>query len=127
MSSQLTERWFATQLRSELAYSRWTETEIASALARKQRSRQIDAIARSRCVALWGDVSRAMVRVEMTLEDFAVAARLVDSGARGLRASDALHLAVVLRLGLSLATFDRDLASAAQAEGVAVVFGPPDA
>lgn len=68
-----------------------------------------------------------MTRVDVKSDDFADATRLVDSGARGLRASDALHLAVVLRAGFSLATFDRDLATAAQAEGVAVALGPPDA
>ena len=51
--------------------------------------------------------------------------KLVDSGP-GLRAGDALHLAVVIRLGCALATFERDLAAASQAEGVTVAFGPPD-
>lgn len=119
--------WLDQRPRASLAFSGWTEAEIASALARKQRAARIDAADRARSLAIWHEFAQAMTRTEVTPEDFASVARLVDSGARGLRASDALHLAVVLRLGLSLATFDRDLASAAQAEGVAVAFGPPDA
>ena len=67
----------------------------------------------------------------ISAETFSIVARdraatLVDSGARGLRASGALHLAVVLRLGLDLAIFDRDLTAAARAEGVQIALGPPD-
>ena len=119
--------WIDQRPRDSLTYSDWTETEVASALARKQRSRRVDAAGRARSLAIWRELSRAMVRVAVEPADFDRAATLVDSGTRGLRASDALHLAVVLRLDLNLATFDRDLAAAAQAEGVALALGPPDA
>lgn len=125
--SEVVEGWFASQPQGLISYSSWTETEIASALARKQRSGRIDVASRARGLALWRDLSRAMVRVAVEPGDFDRAATLVDSGARGLRASDALHLAVVLRLGLDLATFDRDLATAARDEGVRVALAPPDA
>ena len=78
-------------------------------------------------MAIWRELSRAMVHAALVPADFDRAASLVDSGARGLRASDALHLAVVLRLDLDLATFDRDLASAARAERVHIALGPPEA
>jgi predicted nucleic acid-binding protein len=38
-----------------------------------------------------------------------------------LRTADALHLAIVLRVGCPLATFDVVLAAAAKAEGVDVI------
>ena len=125
--SVLARDWLDQQPRASLAFSGWTDAEIASALARKQRSARVDAADRASSLAIWRGFSQAMTRTDIAPDDFASAARLVDSGARGLRASDALHLAVVLRLGLDLATFDRDFASAAQAEGVAVALGPPDA
>ena len=125
--SVIARRWLDQRPRDSLTYSGWIEAEIASALARKQRSGRIDAAARTRSMAIWRELSRAMIRVEAEPGDFDRAASLVDSGARGLRASDALHLAIVLRLGLALATFDRDLADAADAEGVAVALGPPTA
>lgn len=125
--SVITRDWLDQRPSGSLAYSGWIEAEVASALARKQRSRQVDAAGRAGSMAIWRELSRAMIRVEVETGDFDHAAKLVDSGARGFRASDALHLAIVLRLGLELATFDRDLASAAQAEGVTVALAPPEA
>ncbi len=125
--SDLAETWLAEHASGGLAISRWTETEIASALARKQRSDRIDVAGRLRGVELWRALSKSVTRVEIVPDDFSRAACLVDSGARGLRASDALHLAIMLRLELELATYDRDLAEAARAEGVTVASGPPDA
>ncbi len=118
--------WLDDQPRADLAYSGWTTAEIASALARKQRSGHLDDAGRARAWAVWPDVSRAMASAEVLSADLTLVAKLVDSGP-GLRAGDALHLAIVLRLGFTVATFDRDLAAAARAEGVTVALGPPAA
>ena len=40
--SDLAEAWLAEHASGGFAVSRWTETEIASALARKQRSGRVD-------------------------------------------------------------------------------------
>lgn len=51
---------------------------------------------------------------------FRVAARFVDQHALGLRAGDALHLAVCAEHGAALCTLDRRLEEAAPALGVQV-------
>lgn len=112
--SLLARRWLDNQPGASLVQSGWTQAEVDSALARKQRSGRLDAVGRARASAAWRVASRSIILAEVLSADFALVASLVDSGP-GLRAGDALHLAVVLRLGFSLATFDRDLATAAQA------------
>ena len=57
--------------------------------------------------------------VEVLPGDHRTAAGLVRRFDLGLRAPDALHLAVCLRLGLPILTFDRRQAAAAAALGVA--------
>ena len=52
---------------------------------------------------------------------FALAARFCDMNATGLRAGDALHLAVASLGGHALATLDKVMAEAAGAVGVMVV------
>lgn len=122
--SLLARRWLDDQPGASLVQSGWTLAEVDSALARKQRSRRLDAVGRARALATWRTVSQRIALTDVVPADFALVASLVDSGP-GLRAGDALHLAVVLRLGVSLATFDRDLATAARAEGVRVALAPP--
>jgi predicted nucleic acid-binding protein len=53
-------------------------------------------------------------------QDFRAAARLADQHATGLRAGDALHLAVASRHGARVRTLERGLAAAAEALGVSV-------
>jgi predicted nucleic acid-binding protein len=51
--------------------------------------------------------------------DFRMAARLADQHALGLRAGDALHLALCAHHGATLCTLDRRLSDAAPALGIA--------
>ncbi len=53
--------------------------------------------------------------------DMATAGRILERFELGLRAGDALHLAIARRLREPLVTFDRRLAAAAEAVGVEVV------
>lgn len=108
-----------------LAYSAWTSVEVASALARKERSRALDRAGRVAAELAWSALARDMTPVAIGLDEFSRAATLVDAGPRGLRAGDALQLAVVLARGLPLATLDRDLADAAEAVGAEVALRPP--
>ncbi len=54
------------------------------------------------------------------VDDFVAARALVQTAQVALRAADALHLAVCLRIGASLATFDIRLAEAAAHFGAPV-------
>ena len=117
--------WFDRHSPGGLAWSGWADVEVASALARKQRSRLIDSAGRASAESRWRRLAASMTFVGRRPEDFRVAAALVDAGARGLRAGDALNLAIAINAGLSLATLDRDLADAAEASGVEVALRPP--
>jgi len=67
---------------------------------------------------LWSE--QATQRVETTSHDIAQADRFLRRLDLTLRTPDAIHIAIVLRLGASLATFDRGMTLAAQVLGVAV-------
>lgn len=117
--------WFDGNRPSDLGYSPWTEVEVASALARKQRSRTFNADGRAAAISRWRRLARPLTMLAVDPDDFASAATLVDAGPRGLRAGDALHLAIARRAGFALATLDRDLADAAESVGVEVALRPP--
>lgn len=117
--------WLDLHPLDTLARSGWTDVEIASAIARKQRSRALDVAGRMDAEHRWRMLREGMLSGDDAPGVFAAAATLVDAGPRGLRAGDALHLAIARHAGLSLATLDRDLADAAEAVGVAVALRPP--
>lgn len=98
---------------------------MASALARKQRQGVLTVEQRAALTANWAAIAGASTRTAIEYADFDFAAKLVDAGPRGLRSEDALHLALVRRAGLALATLDRDLADAAEATGAEVALRPP--
>lgn len=110
---------------TDLAASAWVGTEVASALAMKRRRGDVDRDEHDRLALEWRRTRGLVIDVAVTNADFTAAASLVDAGPRGLRAGDALHLAIAQRRGLSLATLDRHLADAADAAGVAVALRPP--
>ena len=92
-------------------------TETVAAVAMKQRQGLITTAERRRIEAGWQAVQDASFEtLDVAMTDFARAERLVDFGT-GLRAADALHLAIALRHGCELVTRDRALAVAAAAAG----------
>ncbi len=112
--------WFAQNAAGGLMASDWTGVEIASALAMKHRRGAIDGLARHRAWQAWLNlIDNSLVYVGLDAQDLRLAATLVDAGS-GLRAGDALHLAVALGRRVALATRDRDLAVATRANGVAI-------
>jgi uncharacterized protein len=122
--SSVVQDWMAEEEAGRLVVSGWTHTEVASALARKQRAGLIDEEARQRAWRFWTRLLASIQRLPVLSEDYEAAVKLVDSGPRGLRAGDALHLALAVRVGVDLATLDRDLAAAAQACGVGLLALP---
>ena len=101
---------------SQLALSRWTLAEFASAAAFKiRRGDTTEAVAREAARRLTKLVDDgALVLIELESSDFTRCAQLCAAHASGLRTPDALHAAIAARARLTLLTFD-----AAQAGGCA--------
>lgn len=103
---------------NRLFISSWTLTEMASVGAIKERMGVIDHATRQKALSSFqrfASFRLALIEIEPT--DFRSAALLIE-GPGGLRAGDALHLAVARRIPAKLATLDRRLAEAAPAWGV---------
>lgn len=102
------------------AFSRWTVAEISSALGIQVRSRRLTAEARRKIESELDGWLVGRPVCAMTDSDLVQARRLLRDDVR-LRTPDALHLALVQRLGYSLATLDDDMAAAARTLGLEVV------
>ena len=110
---------------SSIVASQLVVPEVAAALATARRTGRLDGrragIARSQ----WGQFRAALDLVDVTPEVADGAAQL--AGAHPLSGADAVHLATALLLrevDLLVATWDQRLATAAVAEGLAVVPQP---
>jgi len=112
--------WFTRLDIAEIVISTWTMTEFASALGRKVRAGAATADAATRARGAFLTLARrSLQQVVPSREDFLMAARLLERFELGLRAGDALHVAIALRRGVtSLVTLDRGMARAAVALGV---------
>ena len=111
--------WIEEQRRSGFSTSFWINVELSSALARKQRMRELQAEERADAWAAFAQLAESSFAVLPISDlDFHAAARFVQRSTLGLRASDALHLAVVFRHGETLCTLDRRLAAAGTELGV---------
>lgn len=125
VNSVAARNWLDAHAAEALVVSDWVLTEFASAIAMKFRRGTIDQARREaidlRWQALLADTLRS---VPIRSEHFQMARTLVDTGRNGLRAGDALHLAIVLDHGFLLVTFDHDLADAARARGAMIEIDP---
>ncbi len=111
--------WLAAQPAGELTISDWVTTEFSSALAIKTRSGYLTISERNRALEAFNSMSDRSLAVAPVLRaDFLVAARFADRHDVGIRAGDALHLAVALRIGAVLHTLDHKLADGAGHVGV---------
>ena len=117
--SATSRRWLVEGTGQERAISWWVNVELVSALAAKSRAGELTNRQREQALAFWTVLRLDMALVAITHRHFTSAEHLVAAG-NGLRASDALHLAIVAEGGWEIATLDRGLAKAARAIGVSV-------
>ena len=114
------ERWLDGA--PDVVVSDFTLAEYASVVSRHVRTRTLTDMSGLNALGLADEwVRRVAGREEVRPEDVRQAEQYVRRFDLGLRAPDALHLSIVGRLGLTLATFDDRMAAAAQALGLAVL------
>ena len=111
--------WLDDQEPAELAISEWVATEFSAALSIKLRSGQIGANDRADALARFAGLCAESLAV-LPISDihFRTAARFADQHAIGLRAGDALHLAICADHGAALYTLDRRLSEAGSVLGM---------
>lgn len=104
---------------ADLAVSAWTVSEFSAALSLKLQTGDIDTSHRANALSAFArycDESFSVLNVPQT--SFQTAARFADQYDLGLRAGDALHLAICAEHGAELCTLDRRLAAAGPKLGV---------
>ena len=111
--------WLGQQPPEDLAISDWVATEFSSALSIKLRTGQIGVADRAEALAMFARLAiDSFTVVPVSRLQFRLAARFADQYALGLRAGDALHLAICADQGMTLCTLDRRLCDAGSALGI---------
>lgn len=112
-------QWLDDQTGAEFHMSDWTATEVSSALALKHRTGHLTAPERARALTLFHRLQgESLITLTVLPSHFQTAARFLDASPHGLRAGDALHLALAGDRGLRLITLDRRMVEAGLALGI---------
>jgi hypothetical protein len=121
-TSPAVERWFGAQPAGAIALSGWTLTEFSSALGIRVRTGSVSPTTARSVVADFRSLARrSLTLVPIDPSDFERASDLMLNFQLGLRAGDALHVAIAQNAGAaSLVTLDKRLAGAAAQLGLAV-------
>jgi predicted nucleic acid-binding protein len=110
---------------NDVAVSNWTMVEFSSLLARKVRTAELSADEAKRADARFEDaVGGSLVVTLANGDDFSVARRYVQRLETGLRAPDALHLAIAAnRDARTILSLDKKLVAAGKILGLPVSQG----
>ena len=116
-STTAAQEWLATHPDYGLAISDWVITEVASALSLVERAGRLVAESRTQT---WSNL-QALLAADLTVlpvsrQAFHSAAEMARRASLGLRAGDALHLAVAGEFGARIVT--RDIAQARAAHSL---------
>ncbi|MCX7305361.1 MAG: type II toxin-antitoxin system VapC family toxin [Hyphomicrobiales bacterium] len=113
------QQWLSEQASQDLAISDWVVSEFSSALSLKLRTEQMSREKRAEALAAFVRFAgNFLIVLPVSTSHFKAAARFADRYELGLRAGDALHLAVAAETGASLYTLDKRLAAAGPVVGV---------
>lgn len=121
--------WYRSSEKEPLLSAHWIRTELASALAIKQRSQQLKAQEAALAWVAGLRILQSVRCVSVQDEDFEEAAKYCSNISSKMRGPDALHLSVAKRLGCKrIATLDTVLAEQARAIKInPIVFGSENA
>lgn len=111
--------WLAGRIAGEMAISDWVITEFSGALSLMMRAGHLGREDRADVLAVFAQMIEAsFIVLPVARIDFHTAARLADQHTAGLRAGDALHLAIAVHHGARIRSLDKTLVHAARKLGV---------
>jgi predicted nucleic acid-binding protein len=121
-ASRQSQAWLGQQDPQGLLISEWTVTEVSSALGIKLRTGQLTLGERAGALALFQRMTAlSFTVVSVGSPHFRMATGYMDRYELGLRASDALHLAIAADKSAQMCTLDHRMASAGPALGVPTI------
>ena len=114
-ASRAVEKFLSSIKTEELAISQWTRTEFVSALGIKIRTQRFSEDAARRALAAFDEITGQYFTIIQILErDYLLAAEFLLQWSLGLRAGDALHLAIAKNHGAKrIYSLDKSLVKAA--------------
>jgi uncharacterized protein len=117
----LVRAWLNQSEIGTLYISPWVITEVSSALSIKVRTRDLTDEMQSDAQNACRLLLQNFIIKPVLQNHFDIAARFAGHASLGLRAGDALHLAIASAYGLTLVTLDRQLADAGPPVGTATM------
>ena len=114
--------WLGQNEGADLMISEWVRTEVSSTLSIKLRTGQHGEPDRAQALSQFNRLCReSFIMLPVTADHFRAAARIADQHALGLRAGDALHLAIAKERGVTVCSFDHRIIEAGPALAIPTV------